>query len=254
MRTSVRTAAVTASAMSLALLVTACGGETKADERGKGKETSPGASATPSAPAAKVLTKGELEEAIVGQADLKGYKVEAGEGAKIGSSGLTVDKEACKPLADAVSAIPHHLAFATAETVAVEVPKKDAAAKPEDALMKGLGAPATTLALSSYEGDSAQEALAAVKASGTACAGGFTVTVIDEKTKVRSVAPASVSIGDESQAWTVTMDVDGAPHVTNVVLFRKGGIVALAATNSLAPGGTAALPKVVLAAQEAKLG
>ncbi|MFJ8666152.1 hypothetical protein [Streptomyces sp. NPDC093600] len=252
MRTSVRTAAVTA--MSLALLVTACGGEKKADEQGKGKATAPSAAATPTAPAAKVLTQGELEEAIVGQADLKGYKVEAGEGSRIGSSAVIVDKEACKPLADAVSAIPHHLAFATAETTAVELPKKDPAAEPGEALLKGLGARATTLALSSYEGDSAQEALSAVKASGTACAGGFTVTVMDEKTKVRSVAPASVSFGDESQAWTVTMVVEGAPHVTNVVLFRKGGTVALAVTNSLAPGGTATLPKAVLAAQEAKLG
>lgn len=246
MRTPVRAAA----AVSLVLLTAACGGGQQAGGRSEGPaaEAAPGASAapaTPSAPARKVLTLPELEEAIVGQGDLPGYAVGERKGPGIGSPSVTVDKEACKPLADALYSIPHHLAFATAETTMTEMPKAGGATAPGNA--------ATDLSLSSYEADGAREALAAVRTSASACRDGFTFTVIDETTKVRSVAPLPVAVGDEALAWTITLDWSSGPHLTNVVLFRVGGTVAVASTTSGAPGGIATPPQALLDAQAAKL-
>ncbi|MFF5425941.1 MULTISPECIES: hypothetical protein [unclassified Streptomyces] len=243
MRTPVR--AVTA--VSLALLVTACGGGQGGGDQAKGRsgESTAGVSATPSAPPRKALTLAELEEAIVGQGDLKGYAVEERKGPGIGSPSVTVDKEACKPLADALYSIPHHLAFATAETTMAETPKAGGVTAPGNA--------ATDLSLSSYEADGAQEALAAVKTSASACRKGFTFTVVDETTRVRSVAPLPVAVGDEALAWKIAFHTGGAPHHATVAVFRKGGTVAVASTASGAPGGIAAPPKALLDAQAAKL-
>ncbi|MEU3691577.1 hypothetical protein [Streptomyces narbonensis] len=247
---------IAVTALSLALVVTACGEAQKEAGQGKGvgKESTPSASApsATSAPSsAKGLTQAELDEAIVAPADLKGHKVKI-HGGQISSSAVTVDKEECKPIADALFAVPHHLATASAQVEAIEVPKGASAAS-EDVLKNGLGAPLTDLTLSSYDGNNFQQALAEVKASAAACADGFSVTVVDQTTKVLSVVPAQVSVGDESWAWTLDLGWRGGPHGTSVVVFRKGSAVATASTTSRTPSGTRGMPKALLDVQAAKL-
>ncbi|MFE0734104.1 hypothetical protein [Streptomyces sp. NPDC058855] len=246
MRTPVGAVTVTTTAVAFALLVTACGGGQGGGDQAKGRsgESTPSVSATPSAPPRKALTLPELEEAMVGQGDLKGYGVEEGDPG-ISSAGVIVDQDACKPIADALYSIPHHLAFATAGTMAAEMPRSGGAPGQED--------PVTFLTLSSYEGNSADEALSSVKTSASACRNGFTFTVSDEMRRVLTVAPVQLSVGDEALAWRIAFPTGGAPHHATVAVFRKGGTVAVASTTSGAPGGIATPPQALLDAQAAKL-
>ncbi|MDV5147785.1 hypothetical protein R1T08_27350 [Streptomyces sp. SBC-4] len=251
-----RSAAVAATAVSLALLVTACGGGEKSGDQGKGsgKETAPGASAsaTSSAPA-KALSAAELEKLIVEQADLPGHQVQKAKAGEIAlASAVSADKPACTPLAHAMSFIATGKPAVSAQRKAIEMPKTEgASASPEDAL-GALAAPVTGVTLGSYDGQGAQEAFASLKTAGTECAGGFTLIGGGERTKISKVAPEMVA-GKEALAWTVTTDVEGKPWVTKLVVFRHGGILASLSTISL--GGTVKdLPKAVIDAQAAKLG
>ncbi|MFF1507723.1 hypothetical protein [Streptomyces sp. NPDC058326] len=255
MRTPFRTASVAVTAVSLALLVTACGGGKKSDDQGKdGKDAAPSASATTSAPPAEALSAAELEKLIVEQADLPGYQVKKAPAAEIvPSSAVAADKPSCKPFADAMSYIATGNPAASAHRRAIEVPKTDGAtASPED-IMGALGAPATGVTLGSYDGKGAQEAFASLKKAGAECGGGFTLIGGGEKTKITKVEPETVSAGDEALAWTVTTDVAGQPFVTKLVAFRKGGTLASFSTLSFG-GPVKSLPTAIITAQDKKLG
>ncbi|MFC8171934.1 hypothetical protein [Streptomyces sp. NPDC057325] len=248
MRTSIRTAAVAATTVSLALLGTACSGDGAGDS-GRGP-ASPSASATSGAPA-KALSAAELEKLIVEQADLPGHQVQKAKASDLVKPGdVSTDQAPCKPLADAMSFLSTGDPAASVQRRVIEVPSKTGS--PEDAL-GALAAPVTNVTLGSYEGQGAQEAFASLKAAGTDCAGGFGVTGQGEKAKVTGVAPETLAAGDESLAWTVTSDVDGKPFVTKLVVFRKGGTLVSFSTISL--GGTVReLPRKVVEAQAKKLG
>ncbi|OKJ59937.1 hypothetical protein AMK27_21000 [Streptomyces sp. CB02009] len=255
MRTSMRSAAVAATAVSLALLVTACGGGEKSDGKGDkaGGTAAPGASAT-SGPAARTLSDAELEKAIVERADLKGHQVQKTEtGDVVPAASVTADKAACTPIAHAMSFLSPGSPAASAERKVLEEPKKDASASPEDALLGGLGARVTAVTLGSYDGQGAQEAFASVKKAGAECAGGFQVVHLKEKTKVAKVAPETVTAGEEAVAFTVTSDMEGQPFVSKLVVFRQGNTLASFSTISLVPGGVKELPQAVIDAQAAKL-
>ncbi|MFF3840252.1 hypothetical protein [Streptomyces sp. NPDC001930] len=252
MRTSIRSAAVAATAVSLALLVTACGGGEKSDD--KGKDAAPSASATTSAPPAEALSAAELDKLIVATADVKGHQVtKADTGDVVPAAQVTTDKAACAPIAHAMSFISPGSPAASTQRKVLEEPKKDASASPEDAILGGLGARVTAVTLGSYDGQGAQEAFASVKKAGTECADGFTVVHLKEKTKVGKVAPESVTAGDEAVAFTVTTEMEGEPFVSKLVVFRKGNTLASFSTISLVPGGVKALPQAVIDAQAAKL-
>ncbi|MEU7010819.1 hypothetical protein [Streptomyces sp. NPDC046332] len=224
-------------------LVTACGG---GEEEGEAKDartetskasvTTTAAPAASAAPAAKALYAAELEELVVAAGDLKGYEVEQPKGT-IGSSAVTVDKDACKPIADALFALPHHLAFASVQREAVPV-----------------GAPMTTMSLGSFEGNNAQEVFATLRASATACAGGFTVSVLGDPMKVRSVSPMTVSGGDEVLAWKVKSAVSADTLMTSLVVSRTKNNVGTFSTVSLARAWDKAHGQAVIDAQAAKLG
>ncbi len=252
MRTSMRSAAVAATAVSFALLVTACGGEKK-DDKGAGKEGA-SASATAAEPAAKALSAAELDKLIVETADVKGHKVQKAKASDVVSADkVTTDKAACAPIAHAMSFIAPGSPAASAQRQVIAEPKKSATAAPEDALLAGLGVQMTALSLGSYDGQGAQEAFASVKTAGTECAGGFTVLQAAEKTKVTKLAPESVTAGDEAVAFSVTVDMEGEPLTTKLVVFRKGNTLASFSTISFSPEGVKGLPTVVIGAQEKKL-
>ncbi|MFD3534269.1 hypothetical protein [Streptomyces sp. NPDC058664] len=253
MRTSARTAPVAVTAVSLALLLTACGGGKESDDQGK--DSAPGASATSDAPAAKALSAAELDKLIVETADVKGHKVQkTGTGDIVSADKVTTEKAACAPIAHAMSFISPGSPAASAQRKVMAEPKKSATASPEDALLGGLGVHVTAVTLGSYDGQGAQEAFASVKTAGTECAGGFTVGHLKEKTKVSKVEPVSVTAGDEAVAFTVTSDMEGRPFVSKLVVFRKGNALASFSTISFAPEGVKELPTAVIDAQAKKLG
>ncbi|MET9950403.1 hypothetical protein ABZ135_02485 [Streptomyces sp. NPDC006339] len=248
MRMTVRTVTAATAAASLALLLTACGGEEKKTEDTGKADASASAAAKPDV---KALTAAELEKLLVTQADLKTHKVQKAKDAGILNPGdVSADKPACEPLAELLSGVAPGTPGASAQVQAVEVKQKKAAS-PDD-VIGALKAPTTTVTLGSYAGEGAQQALASLKTAGTDCAAGFTLHAGGEKTKVTKVAPETLTAGDEALAWTVTSDMDGEPFVSKLVVLRKGNNLAGFGTISLA-GEVKELPKAVVDAQAAKL-
>ncbi|WP_228976579.1 hypothetical protein [Streptomyces sp. DH12] len=264
MRASViRRSAVAASAVSLALLVTACGGGEKAGDGDKGAAKE-GASA---APAAKALTAAELEKAVLAQGDLKGHKVEPAGADEIGKPGsVTVDKAECLPLAELGSGLALGKPTADVTRKVMEEPKAGAE-KPsledmtekqiEEALTQSMAVTVTVDKLASYEAKGAADALASLRAAATACTGGFTVTQDGEKTKIVKVAEEKVSGGDEAGAWVVTADLeDGDSMTVKAAAVRQGTTLATFTAMNIgasAGGKDFPMPTAVIDAQVAKV-
>ncbi|WP_236242887.1 hypothetical protein [Streptomyces sp. CC228A] len=223
----VRRSAVAASAVSLALLVTACGGskDDNADAAPKDKAGAASASAAPAAaePAAKVLSEAELKKALVTDADLEGFKIKAGDTAQVAAlakSKVSTDKAECEPLARLLTSVPMGEPAARALAMANQSPKK------EDLAAGKLGGSMTLVGLASYEGKGAEEALASLRAAGAACAGGFTVTQDGAAVKVTKLEELKVSGGDEATGWKVTAEVDGTPSLYQAAAVRQGATLA----------------------------
>ncbi|MGW9068810.1 hypothetical protein ACWGQT_05110 [Streptomyces yangpuensis] len=245
---------MTASAVSMVLLATACGSD-KSDTKADAKPSE--AAATSAAPAAKGKTDAELAKLLVTQADLADHTFKESTPAEAAAGATaTSDKPECKVLVQAQAFVPAGTPSGAARTKAIATPKPAAGTSPEEAakaVAGALGSTATTVTLASYEAKGAEEAFAAVKTASTKCAGGYAATQDGETTKITKVTPgAAVTGGDESLPLTVELDADGKKLTTQLVLVRKGNTVATFSSLSLA--GTAEQPKVLVEAQAKKLG
>ncbi|MFE0602581.1 hypothetical protein ACFW2T_10495 [Streptomyces sp. NPDC058892] len=245
---------MTASAVSLVLLATACGSD-KADTKADAKPSE--AAATSAAPAAKGKTDAELAKLLVTQADLADHTFKESTPAEAAAGATaTSDKPECKILVQAQAFVPAGTPSGTARTKAIATPKPATGTSPEDAakaIAGALGSTATTVTLASYEAKGAEEAFAAVKTASEKCSGGYAATQDGETTKITKVMPgAAVTGGDETLPLTVEIDADGEKLTTQLVLVRKGNTVATFSSLSLA--GTAEQPKALVEAQAKKLG
>ncbi|MEV5375691.1 hypothetical protein AB0L26_06875 [Streptomyces nondiastaticus] len=255
-RTTVRRTAVAASAVSLALLLSACGGLGKSEAKDEPKDKA--SSSAPAAPAGKGASQAELEKLVLTDADVPGRKVTEATPADLATAkGVSADKAECKPLVDAMSLRSGGTPAATViRKVLPPAPSAAPGASDEDKMKAGLGALSGTLTsdtLGSYGDDKAAgEVIAALKKSGADCAGGFTLVSGSDKTKFTKVAPADLTAGDEAVAFTLAMDLDGKAGTTHLVAVRKGATVATFYALSLA--GQAEQPKAVVDAQVKKLG
>ncbi|MEV7524654.1 hypothetical protein [Streptomyces sp. NPDC091371] len=251
----VRRSVLTASAVSLALLATACGAD-KADTKADAKPSAP--AATSAAPAAKGKTDAELAKVLLAQADLADHTFKAADPAEsTAGAASTSDKPECKVLVQAQSFTPAGAPAGTARTKVVANPKAPAEGASEEekakAILGALGSTATALTLASYDGKGAEEAFAAVKTASQKCAGGYSANLGSDTGKISKVTPgAAVTGGDEALALTVEGEADGDKLTTQLVFVRKGNTVATFSALSLS--GTAEQPKAVIDAQVKKLG
>ncbi|MFD8979244.1 hypothetical protein [Streptomyces sp. NPDC059564] len=261
MRTTlVRRTVLTASAVSLALLATACGAgkaDTKADAKPEPRPSAPSSAA----PAAKGKTDSELSALLVTQADVPDH-VEAKDVAKKASEDQgnagTVDKPECKALVDAYTQRKIGTPTGTALTALAAKPKELGPNATEEekaaAIMGALTTTTTVTGLTSYDGKGAEEMVASVKAAGTACPAGFSVTAGSDVTKFDSVKPGqSASVGDEAVSLVLTMDLeDGDKGTILLNVVRKANTVAT--FSSISFGGKTEFPKTLIGAQAKKLG
>ncbi|KFK85666.1 hypothetical protein IX27_32300 [Streptomyces sp. JS01] len=262
--TAVRRTALAASAAALALLATACSGSSEADGKDE-KGAANGSSSAPKTPA-KALTAAELEKATLAQGDVKGTKItKAGPADEVPADGIKVDKEACLPIAHAMSGVPQEGAVATTKRKVIDEPKKTdeksledlGEGEAEDLFKNAFDLTSTAVVLSSYEGAAGPDAFATLKKAAADCAGGFTATVGKTPTKIASITEEKVTGGDEAAAWTVTSEDDGDTVPLKLAVLRKEGTVAtFFAFNLAAAGGEGVkfeLPTAVVAAQDKKL-
>ncbi|MFD7627091.1 hypothetical protein ACFV7Q_13830 [Streptomyces sp. NPDC059851] len=255
--TLVRRSVVAASAVSLALLATACGSSEGKKE--DAKSSAPAASA-PAAAAAKGKTDAELAPLLLTQAEApKGSVVKTPSAAQIAAHAATTDKAECKPIVQAASMAPQGTSAGVAR---IQVggtsgkaadPNATEADKAKAALEMLTGATGTSVTLTSYDGKGAEEAFAAFKTAGTACAGGYTMTQGGESLKVNKVAAGdAVTAGDEAASFLADFGDAEAPMAGQLVVVRKGNTLATFSVQNL--GGKPALPKDVIDAQVKKLG
>ncbi|MFC5147936.1 hypothetical protein [Streptomyces aureoversilis] len=254
-RSTVRRTALAASAMSLALLVSACG-----SEKSEGKKDEPKGKASASAPAAgKAASAEELGKLILAEGDVPGHKVTEATAADLATAkGVTSDKAECKPLVDAMSLRSGGAPAALVIRKVIAMPKSPAPdAAPEDKMKAGLSALGGTITsdtLGSYgDAKAAGDVIAALKKSGADCAGGFNLVAGSDKTKFTKVAPADFAAGgDEAVSFTLNLDAEGTTGTTHLIAVRKGSTVATFYALSLA--GQAEQPKAVVEGQVKKLG
>ncbi|MBT2427849.1 hypothetical protein J7F02_19835 [Streptomyces sp. ISL-112] len=274
--TAVRRTALSACAVSLTLLATACGGSSDTEAEGgkadQGGATSGSSSApTTSAPttSAKALTAAELETASLKQGDVAGHKItKTGPDDEIPEGGVTVDKAACLPVAHAMYGVAQKGSAATAKRKVLSEPKKADTKKPagdltdgdvEDVLRAAFDVTSTFIALHAYEGTAGPDTFVALRKAAADCAGGFTATVGGEPQKVVSVTEEKATGGDESAAWTLTAAGDGGDQfpISLVALRKEGTVATFYSVNVAAVTGRSVKltgPTEVVAAQAKKLG
>ncbi|MFI1282797.1 hypothetical protein ACH4U5_18915 [Streptomyces sp. NPDC020858] len=239
MRTTfVRRTVLTTSAVSLALLVTACGASEKADAKG---DAEPSASAPASAASAAPTGKGKTGAAVAGllltQGDLpdhtfSDFSLDGPGGRDTGTS----DKPECKVLVQLLTSVPLGTPTGAART-SVLAPTRSSA---------------TAVTLASYAGKGAEETFSAVKTASRTCAGGYPAGHYGDTLQITKVSSgAYAAAGDEALALTFETDTGGEALPT-LVFVRKGDTVAAFSTASDA--GTVDQGKPVVDAQVAKLG
>ncbi|MFI9565577.1 hypothetical protein [Streptomyces rishiriensis] len=252
-------------ALSLSLL-TACSDDGAKDAGdAKGSASSAASTAASAASDAEALPKAGLEKLLLAQGEIKGYKVTSGDDTLPASKSVVkTDKEACAPLAYAMSGLAPGDTESNASNTLTEDNASAAATKsPGDISQSDIESAfkvkMTFVGLSSYEGDGAEKAFTSVSDGVAACSGGFGITAQGEKQKITKVASEQASkSGDESVAFTVDSDVDGGGTATfHTQVVRKGNTVASFYTVDFASltstGKSSAVPGAVVAAQVAKL-
>ncbi|MFK0011010.1 hypothetical protein [Streptomyces sp. NPDC091027] len=258
MRTAfVRRSVMTASAVSLAVLATACGSSDKADTKADAKPSAPASSAPA---AAKGKTDAELASLLLTQAEApKDTLVKAPSAAQVAGLAGTSDKAECKPIVQAASMEPQGTSTGVARTNVAGTSGKpaDPNASEADKVKAGLemltGVTGTAVTLTSYDAKGAEEGFAAFKAAGTACAGGYTMTQDGEAVKINKVTPGeAVTAGDEAVSLIADFGDAETPMAAQIIVVRKGNTLATFSVQNL--GGKPALPKDIIDAQAKKLG
>ncbi|MFK0116985.1 hypothetical protein [Streptomyces sp. NPDC090994] len=265
--TAVRSTVLSASAVTLTLLVTACGG---GGGEG-GDEKAKGTAAASEKPAAKALSAAELDKLVVTTADLKGETAaKPGKDDVADPDTVSVDKAECEPVAKALRALPvAEPAASTQRLVTLEsaaakkgMPSMEELAQmsekeAEEATIDSLDITKTMTSLWSYDADGAEQALAAIREAGEQCAGGFALTDDGEKGQVTGIVTDKISAGEDAVAWTVQEKVDGEQVETKVAVFRQGSTLAGFSSFNIAAvtrGDAFDQPTAVIEAQAAKLG
>lgn len=261
-------ATVAVSALSLAL-ITGCsdGGSDDAESntenaaQGSGKGT------------AKALTAAELKKLILAKGDVDGYEVEAApKSISIPKSGVTVDKEQCRPLAWAMTALAPGDAAAATSRMVTETKPASASASPsksledlseeefDDAWSAALSRTVTFVGLSSYDGDGAAKTFKSVSDAIGSCSGGYTLTPGTDGQKYTKIAAEKASgTGDESVAFAASGEMDEADGQTGTVhteVVRHGSTLVTYYTvnlGALVSDKAYDVPSVVIDAQAAKL-
>ncbi|MFI1162244.1 hypothetical protein ACH4UM_01215 [Streptomyces sp. NPDC020801] len=257
--TVVRRTALAASAATLALLATACGGSSDGGDKGGDGKTAQ-ADKTASAAPAKALTAAELEKAALTQADVKSGKLgKVAAKDDIAQDEAKADDPACAPLAHLQVGSYVGKPSASVKRSWVGDPKKPAAgASAEAKLMAGLDRSKVIETLASYESGGAEQAMKDLKTAAQKCAGGFSYTVTGTKNQYEKVVTAQAPGGaDDALALTLTMEADGVKAPVKAVVVRKGATLAYFPAINLAAAATGKdfdFPAELVQAQLGKLG
>ncbi|WP_069814682.1 hypothetical protein [Streptomyces sp. TP-A0874] len=237
------------------LLAAACGGGSDSGEE-------PGAEADRARNGLKesgpVLSTAQLEKAIIAEGELKGFTVEppgaAEEDETEGEEG-DADEPSEAEWRPAPKAKADRAECASILVAGVERPIKDTRNVTRRTLRPVAGAKpgqSVSVALLATRGGSV-ELLRDLKAAVPKCADGFEVSAEGETSRYSEISPADAhTTGDETMAYTATVDGKDSEWALKVVVARAGSTVAVF-VGSGADGKPADLPQSLLDKQLAKL-
>ncbi|MFD7708231.1 hypothetical protein [Streptomyces sp. NPDC059786] len=228
--TAVRRAALAASAATLVLLATACGGSSDDGDKG-GDKGAAGATASAEPAAAKALSAAELEKAALTEKDVDNGRVDKITGADdIKKGQVKAEDAACTPLALVQTSAAQGDPAATVKRMWTEEGKKasESDAMSEEAMLESLDLDKVFVTLASYEDGGAETVLEDTRTAVEKCAGGFTFTAAGEKAETLKVVSTKAPEGaDEAVAMTLTIKGDGSDTwLMKAVVARKGATVA----------------------------
>ncbi|MFD4557102.1 hypothetical protein ACFWP5_22760 [Streptomyces sp. NPDC058469] len=255
---------VAVSALSLAL-ITGCSDGGSDDAKDSGKDSGKGST--------KALTAAELKKLIIAKGEVDGYEVAAApKSISIPKSGVTVDKEQCRPLAWAMTALAPGDAAAATSRMVTEAKPVSASASPsksledlseeefDDAWSAALSRTVTFVGLSSYDGDGAAKTFKSVSDAIGSCSSGYTLTPGTDGQKYTKIAAEKASgTGDESVAFAASGEMDEADGQTGTVhteVVRRGSTLVTYYTvnlGALMSDKAYDVPSAVIDAQTAKL-
>ncbi|RZB17837.1 hypothetical protein StrepF001_18690 [Streptomyces sp. F001] len=235
-----RRTALTVTALSAAVLLTAC----SADDDSAKPTSTPKASASQ----AKQVTPAErLAQLMITKADISGKEVQEVDDEFVFAKSpdeVTVDKPACAPLAYAMN----------------QLPLGDPQADLTRYVSGGMNDPFTYITLTTYADGGAQSTMADLSKAVDACGDGFTAkgnstSTYDSVTAEEPAAPA----GDETVAFNATMTFRGASHTLHTQAVRSADVIAVYfSVNGLAIANAqpsdAKLSTAVVKLQNGKLG
>jgi hypothetical protein len=245
-------AVLAALGLSVALTVTACGssgtgaapaaaGGASAPAAGATapaaapSTTAPAAAAPTSAPApagpSRVLSKAELQAALVATGDLNGYTMMEMP-MEIGKAVLSTRPADCQPI----------------DGIRTGKIKPDPAAYVFTGAAAGAGSSPTALTqimLASIDGDGAHQVLAALKSALTTCTG-YEGSIPKRGTVAALPAPA---LGEEAVSYTLPSD----GQTQELTVVRVGSVVAVFSPSTVPGGGPAKTPQELVARQLDKI-
>ncbi|MPY52529.1 hypothetical protein [Streptomyces acidicola] len=261
--TAVRRVGLAASAATLALLATACGGSSDDGDKGSDAKNEATASASSAPAAAKALSADELEKAALAKADVDNGEVDTkidGSEDDVTKDQVEADGAACAPLALVQSGAAQGEPAAAVKRMWTEEAEKpsDADAMSEEAMLASLDVEKVFVTLATYEDGGAETVLKDTEAALEKCAGGFTTTAAGEKGEITKVVETEAPKGaDEAVAMTMTMVTEGKETMPfKAVVARKGStVVAVGAMNlaSAVTGEDFEFPAQILDTQLGKL-
>ncbi|MFC7257771.1 hypothetical protein [Streptomyces lutosisoli] len=239
-----RTALTVASTLSLAAVLTACGGGTDKDANAN-TDSKPDTSASPT----KTLSPAEqVARLMVTTAEAPGYTVDKADteyAMAKSQDDVTVDKTVCASLAYAMNQLPLSKPQATLTRIA-RADKADAVT--------------TYVTLSTYASGAARTAMADLSKSLKPCAGGFTAKGSGGSNPYDSVTTETApTAGDKSLAFAATFDANGNTQTVRTQVSRFGDTVVTyfsmdTAAVMGAGAGDAKVPAGLVKVQNAKLG
>ncbi|MDG4862467.1 hypothetical protein P8605_30460 [Streptomyces sp. T-3] len=244
MKASVSRGVVAAVAVAaLGLTVAGCGGESGKGEGAEKPSPSKGGAAAQAdkpkkAEAAAALSQAQLDKAVLGKGDVKGYEITKLPKERLLGESFPADPEDCQPVADMFMFVtqPGHKARVG----------RDIAPDQKDAI----DATSTSMVLLAQEQADAEKVMAGLEESLEECGGKYEHAFM--KYDGLKAMPGT-KVGDESVSYIVSSDFDGEKLPMRFTVVRSGStLIALTAMNLLEPE-KAEVPESVIDAQIVKL-
>ncbi|MDF9813624.1 sensor domain-containing protein [Streptomyces sp. SPB162] len=239
----IRRAVTAAAVLPVLALAGACSGADGGSDGGKGKDGATTPAASPTGAAKAPLTAAQLRTALVKDAELPGYKIEASKSeAMSAADAMTTDKPECQPLADPPSTKPKYARKAFVGASVAQADPRNLASTLQ----------LTQMLLASHAPGDAAKMVADIRQALEKCTAFTATDGAGKKTSFAIKKGPAVTLGDEAVTYvmTDTGDKEGGTALVTVVRTGEASATYLSVKGTGQAGDP---PLTVVHKQDAKL-